>query len=117
MADGMQTFDAMGEWLGVLGRIEASLEQSLRDLDMHEQSLSGSESEGPPAEFTAAWERCLERIDGRLRRLNGLIESADRFAAEADADLAGTQSVVDDWSAALAATGRRLADRPAAVVS
>jgi hypothetical protein len=112
----MQTLDAMAEWLGVLGRVEASLEQSLRDLDAHEQSLGG-ESEDERSAFTAAWQRCLDQIDGRLDRLKGLIESADRFAAEADTDLAGTHDVVDRWSAALAATGRRLADPPAPVVS
>jgi ABC-type transporter Mla subunit MlaD len=113
----MQTLDALDDWLGVLGRVEASLQQSLRDLDAQEQSFGASEADGQASEFASAWQRCLDQIDGRLRRLSGLIESADRFAAEADADLAGTRDVVDEWSAALAATGRRLADPPAPVVS
>lgn len=112
----MQTRDAMDEWLGVLDRVEASLEQSLHDLDVHERALGAGQPDEASSAFAAAWQRCLDQIDGRLRRLSGLIESADRFAAEADDDLAGTQTIVDEWSAALAATGRRLADQPAAVV-
>ena len=101
----------------MLGSVEASLEQSLRDLDAHEQSLAASEHAELPSDFTTAWQRCLDQIDGRLRSLSGLIDSADRFAAEADDDLAGTQGLVDEWSAALAATGRRLADLPVGVIS
>src|SRR3954452_12080709 len=98
MPEGMKTLDAMAEWLGVLGRVEASLEQSLRDLDAHEQSLGGADTDDERSAFTAAWQRCLDQIDGRLDRLKGLIESADRFAAEADADLTGTHDIVDRWS-------------------
>ena len=117
MPEGMQTLDAMADWLGVLGRVEESLQQSLRDLDAHERSLHEADTDAERSNFTAAWQRCLDQIDGRLSRLKGLIESADRFAAEADADLAGTNDVVDRWSAALATTGRRLADPLAPVIS
>ncbi len=98
-------------WLQVLGKIEQSLAETIRQT---------SENGPAPADSTgrdAAWREALARLDDRLAALDDCAGRAVRAATEADAALADAAVGLDGWLQAVRAVQRNVADRAGRAVS
>jgi hypothetical protein len=91
-----------GDWQGVLGQIQQSLEQSLEQSGALEPP---PESPGDPHALAVI----LQRLEQRLNRLEAFLQGAENEAARADSLLGAEVQALEQWLAAWSGARQALA--------